>query len=163
MAQRSETIVGFSMRTLALIIGVALATGCGQSHRVCAVCNRDECKGLAFRVTLENGKNVETCCPRCALHYLETNHQQARQMEATDFATGSWVDASRAIYVSESDVHPCATLETRRDPQGCCMLKTYDRCLPSLVAFQQQEAAKAFAKEHGGQVIAWKQVTGKSE
>lgn len=146
------------MRTLALIIGVALVAGCGQSHRVCAVCERDECKGLAFRVTLENGKSVETCCPRCALHYLETNHQQARQMEATDFTTGHWLDASRAIYISESDVHPCATLETRRDPQGCCMLKTYDRCLPSLVAFAAKDQAAAFQKVHGGKLVAFQEI-----
>jgi hypothetical protein len=146
------------MRRLALIVGLALATGCGQSHRVCAVCNRDECKGLAFRVGLENGKTIETCCPRCALHYLETNHQQARQMEATDFATGNWVNASRAIYVSESDVHPCATLETRRDPQGCCMLKTYDRCLPSLVAFAAQDQAAAFQKVHGGKLVVFQEI-----
>jgi hypothetical protein len=141
------------MRTLAVMICVALVAGCGQPRRSCAVCQRDECKGMAFRVTLNNGKTIETCCPRCALHYLETNHVRARQMEATDFATGTWVDATRAVYVSDSDVHPCAALETRRDPQGCCLAKTYDRCLPSLVAFADREQAATFQKVHGGQCV----------
>jgi len=101
---------------------------------------------MAFRVTLENGKVVETCCPRCALHYLETNHLIA---------------ASRAIFVSDSDVHPRATPETRRDPQGCCMMKTYDRCLPSLVAFAGKDDAAVFQKEHGGQLVAFQEIARK--
>ena len=149
------------MRALALMFCVALVAGCGRSQRVCAVCDRGECRGMAFRVTLENGKVVETCCPRCALHYLETNHQQARKMEATDFATGNWVDATRAVYVSDSDVHPCATLETRQDPQGCCMTKTYDRCLPSLVAFAAKDEATVFQKSHGGQIVGFQEIPGK--
>jgi len=116
---------------------------------------------MAFRVTLENGKVVETCCPRCALHYLETNHQQARKMEATDFATGHWVDATHAVYVSDSDVHPCAEMNTMRDPQGCCLMKTYDRCLPSLVAFAAKDDASAFQKTHGGQLVALQEISKK--
>lgn len=149
------------MRLAVLIFGVMLAAGCSKSPKMCAVCNREECKGMSFRVTLESGKVVETCCPRCGLHYLESTHQQARKMEATDFATGNWVDASNAVYVSDSDMHPCAEMQTMRDPQGCCMLKTYDRCLPSLVAFAAKEQAAAFQKSHGGQIIAFQAVSAK--
>ena len=149
------------MRTLALLLCVALAAGCSRSARMCAVCDRAECKGMAFRVTLENGKEVETCCPRCALHYLESNHQQARKMEATDFATGNWVDATHAVYVSDSDVHPCAEMNTMRDQQGCCLMKTYDRCLPSLVAFAAKDDASAFQKTHGGQLVALQEISRK--
>ena len=146
------------MRALALMFCMALVAGCGPSHRVCAVCDRAECKGMAFRMTLENGKVVETCCARCAMHYLENHHQQARRMEATDFATGHWVDATHAVYVSGSDVHPCAAMQTLRDPQGCCMLKTYDRCLPSLVAFAAKDQASEFQKGHGGQLVAFQEI-----
>jgi hypothetical protein len=149
------------MRWIVLIFCVVVATGCSKSTRMCAVCNRDECKGLAFRVTLENGKVVETCCPRCGLHYLESTHQQARKMEATDFATGQWVDAATAVYVSGSDMHPCAEIQSMRDPQGCCLMKTYDRCLPSLVAFAAKEQATAFQKSHGGQLVGFQAVSAK--
>jgi hypothetical protein len=149
------------MRAMALILCVAFVAGCSKSPRMCAVCEREECKGLAFRVTLENGKVVETCCPRCALHYLENNHQQARKMEATDFATGKWVDATRAVYVSDSDVHPCAELNAMRDPQGCCLMKTYDRCLPGLVAFAAKDQAATFQKDHGGQLVAFQEISAK--
>ncbi len=116
---------------------------------------------MAFRVTLDNGRTVETCCPRCALHYLKNHQMTARQMEATDFATGHWVEASHAVFVSDSDVHPCTTLEAQRDAQGCCMLKTYDRCLPSLVAFAEKTDALAFQKSHGGQILAFQQISTK--
>ena len=149
------------MRMIVLIFCAVVAAGCSKSTRMCAVCNREECNGLTFRVTLENGKVVETCCPRCGLHYLESTHQRARKMEATDFATGNWVDAANAVYVSDSNVHPCAELQTLRDPQGCCMLKTYDRCLPSLVAFAATEPAATFQKAHGGQIVGFQTVSAK--
>ena len=161
VASGSEAVAGAIMKLLVIIFCVALVAGCGRSEHVCAVCDRDECKGLAFRLTLENGKTVETCCPRCALHYLEANHVTARKMEATDFATGNWVEATQAVYVSESNVHPCAALEARRDPQGCCLMKTYDRCLPSLVAFAAQDQAAAFQKNHGGQLVAFQEIARK--
>lgn len=149
------------MRLIVLIFCAVVAAGCSKSPRMCAVCNREECTGLAFRVTLENGKVVETCCARCGLHYLEGNHLRARRMEATDFATGRWVDAANAMYVSGSDMHPCAEVQSIRDPQGCCMMKTYDRCLPSLVAFATKDQATAFQKSHGGQLVGFQVVVAK--
>jgi NosL len=146
------------MKLVVIMFCVALVVGCARSQHVCAVCERAECKGMAFRMTLESGKIVETCCPRCALHYLEANHVTARKVEATDFATGNWVEATHAAYVSDSDVHPCAVLETRVDPQGCCMTKAYDRCLPSLVAFAAKDQAAAFQKDHGGQLVAFQDI-----
>jgi hypothetical protein len=149
------------MKLLVTIFCAAFALGCARSPHVCAVCNRAECKGMAFRMTLENGKTVETCCPRCGLNYLETNHLTARKMEATDFATGNWIEATQAVYVSNSDVHPCASTQTRLDPQGCCLTKAYDRCLPSLVAFAAKDQAAAFQKEHGGQLVAFQEIARK--
>lgn len=147
MEQRSQTI--------ALILGVALLLGgCSRGGKVCAVCQREECKAMAFRMTLDNGKTIETCCPRCGLHYIESNKQHAGALEATDFATGYWLDATRAVFVSGSDMRPCAMPESRRDAQGCCMYLQYDRCLPSLVAFADKPAAVEFQKQHGGEIVA---------
>ncbi|HVM60758.1 MAG TPA: nitrous oxide reductase accessory protein NosL [Verrucomicrobiae bacterium] len=143
------------MRAFILAICLAMAAGCAKSPHVCAVCQREECTGMAFRMTLENGKVVETCCPRCAMHYLENNHQKAVKMEATDMATGRWIDATTAVYLSDSDMHPCAEMQSMRDPQGCCLMKTYDRCLPSLVAFADKDQAATFQKTHGGQIVAF--------
>ena len=116
---------------------------------------------MAFRMTLDNGKTVETCCPRCGLHYLEANRQHARTLEATDFATGDWLDATKAVFVSGSDVRPCAMPSAQRDAQGCCMYLQYDRCLPSLVAFADKPAATEFQKQHGGDVLAFAELSTK--
>ena len=36
-----------------------MVAGCTRGAKVCAVCQRDECRAMAFRITLENGKKVE--------------------------------------------------------------------------------------------------------
>jgi len=137
-----------------------LLAGCNRA-KVCAVCQRDECKAMAFRVTLDSGKTVETCCPRCGMHYAAG--KAAKTFQATDFATGHWIEAAPATFVSGSGVRGCAPMETRRDAQGCCMTKEYDRCLPSLVAFTERSAAVEFQKQHGGELVAFQQLAPKQE
>jgi hypothetical protein len=132
--------------------------GCQRGPAHCAVCDRAECQAVAFRVTLPAGRKVETCCARCGLHYLNAN-SAATRAEATDFPTGHWMDAGAAYYVSGSDVHPCASMKTQRDAQGCCVFKGYDRCLPSLVAFANEADARSFARQNGGTVTDWKTLT----
>jgi hypothetical protein len=44
-----------------------------------------------------------------------------------------------------------------RRPQGVSV-RDYDRCLPSLVAFQTQQDAEAYQKQQGGQVLDYQQV-----
>lgn len=144
------------MKTPAILLALlVLAAGCSRGPKTCPVCQRDECTGLAFRVALASGKRVETCCPRCGLHYLRSTRQSARSIEATDLSTGRWIDATRAVFVEDSDVAACAAMETRRDAQGCCYVKGFDRCLPSLVAFASADAARAFQQQHGGRIVAF--------
>jgi hypothetical protein len=149
-------------QALALIFSVVvLLAGCSRGAKVCAVCQRDECKAMAFRVTLESGKTVETCCPRCGMHYVESMKQPARRYEATDFATGRWIDATTAAFVSGSDMKGCAMPVTQRDAQGCCMYVAYDRCLPSLLVFADRAAAVDFQRQHGGDVLAFTELSAK--
>jgi hypothetical protein len=149
------------MKGLAISICVVAlaAASCGRSEKSCAVCQRAECKGLAFRVELSSIKTVETCCPRCALHYLKTENVRARQLWASDYTSGKWIDATKAIYVSGSDVMHCApTMEARRDAFGCCAFKDFDRCLPSVIAFVDANAAREFSKAHGGEIVAFEKL-----
>jgi nitrous oxide reductase accessory protein NosL len=150
------------IQIIALIFVTLLLAGCSRGAKVCAVCQRDECKAMAFRITLDSGKVIETCCPRCGLHYLEASKHRPRRLEATDFATGHWMDAVQAAFVSGSDFPGCAIPEARRDAQGCCMMKDYDRCLPSLVAFTDRAAAVGFQNQHGGQLLALAEISAKS-
>jgi hypothetical protein len=150
------------MKHLSLVVvALLLAAGCSRGRKSCAVCDRAECQGLAFRVTLANGKTVETCCPRCGLHYLESAKQQARSLSATDHTTGEWIDATKAVYVSGSDVSHCTMNEAMRHTEGCCAIKNYDRCLPSLIAFRDKQAAAAFQKQHGGRLVGFQDIPAK--
>ena len=110
---------------------------------------------MAFQIVLENGRTVETCCPRCGLHHLVNQKLTARELRATDYRTGQWLDARTATFVSGSDLHGCVPMEPRRDATGCCLMKTYARCLPSLVAFRNREQATEFRQTHGGELIVF--------
>lgn len=137
---------------------IVLVAGCGRPGEFCQVCQREECTGLAFRVTLEDGRRVQTCCPRCGLHYLKTANAPARQIQASDFGSGKWIDAKTALYVEDSDVSHCAGKEVRRDQFGCCYYKGFDRCLPSLIAFADAEAAAKFQQRHGGKLVRFEKL-----
>lgn len=93
------------------------------------------------------------------MHYVSTAKQQARAWQATDYAGGQWLDATKAVFVEGSDVNHCASMEVRRDAQGCCMIKGFDRCMPSLIAFAAQDDAQSFQKQHGGTLQTWEQIS----
>jgi hypothetical protein len=144
--------------TVALVAMVV--AGCSREMKRCAVCQRDECRTLAFRMVLTDGKQIETCCPRCGLHYLATHHLAAKSIEATDYATGKMINGPQATYVNGSDVTPCAeSKDIRRDAYGCCATKGYDRCLPSVIAFRDRSTAETFTKQHGGQLLTFAELS----
>lgn len=132
---------------------VTTTASCGRSQSaVCTQCGRDECKNLAFTVGLEGGGSVRTCCPRCALRYISEKRPAVTALAVRGFADGRSLDARKAFYVEGSDVHPCASHEKGAavDARGCCLKAVYDRCEPSLVAFDSADTAESFARDHGG-------------
>lgn len=145
------------MRFAAAVAMVAFlfgaTTSCGRSRAAtCSQCGRDECKNLAFTIGLENGHSVETCCPRCALRYLSEKRPAVTTLAVRGFADARTLDARKAFYVEGSDAHPCANRDSAPvvDARGCCLKAVYDRCEPSLVAFESAEKAESFAHDHGG-------------
>ena len=143
---RPRTWIAVTALALVLFLGF-----CRFGAKNCSQCGRTECRNMAFTVHLQDGTEVETCCPRCGLHYLEGEHPAVRSLSAHDFYTAAKLPADRAFYVEGSDVTPCLAPGNPpvRDEHGCCA-PVYDRCLPSLLAFSSRERAEAFAKEHGG-------------
>jgi hypothetical protein len=55
--------------------------------------------------------------------------------------------------VRNSDVNPCLRHHPAVDENSQPLEAHFDRCSPSVLAFQDQKAAAAFASEHGGQVV----------
>ncbi len=138
---------------LAAFSAAAALDACRGARASCAVCGRDECRALAFRVEYTDGHAQETCCARCASHAVaEQKGRTVAQLQATDFATGERVDARGAVYVEGSDFEHCSAPKAERGYPGCCLEMAYDRCLPSLIAFKTKEAAAGFVKDHGGRL-----------
>ena len=140
---------------IAIILAGLWLTACG-AHASCDLCGRDECTALAFRVEYADGGTQTTCCPRCGSHAVaESPGRQVARLRARDFATGKEIDAKTALYVSGSDVEHCMAPKEQPSTQSCCRVLTYDRCLPSLIAFGSQADAERFVGDHGGTLMSF--------
>ncbi len=124
----------------------------------CDICGRPVHAEHEAVVQLKDGRKVHACCPRCALHYDLIHPAQVAGLDVEDRDSGARMDAGKAFYVEGSDDHSCVTASEAppREP-GVDYSRTYDRCLPSLVAFKNESAARSFADAHGGQVLTYEQ------
>ncbi|MBI4161989.1 MAG: hypothetical protein HY509_06050 [Acidobacteria bacterium] len=140
------------MRFRGVLAGILLAglLACGDRGAVCSVCEREIHPTVQVNLTMEDGSRVRTCCPRCALHFLEETGRRASGILAADYPSGGAVPLREAFLVEGSDETPCLKhlpqVTESKSPLHFC----YDRCLPSLVAFRDQAAAVAFVRDHGG-------------
>lgn len=122
---------------------------------VCQVCDRRECRAVLFGLRTRWGFPVRTCCPRCGMISLK-NSPGMKAVYATDFATGQRVDAEKAVYVEGGHLVLCHKPEAFPDEvRGAANYTVYDRCLPSVLAFAEPEAAVAYAAKHGGHVLSF--------
>jgi len=133
---------------------VAALTACSVRADQCWVCQREIAPRVRVTLSLENGRQVHACCPRCALHYGTESGRSVRRIEVSDYASNGTLDLKQAYLVEGSDEAPCLKHHHPMiDEGGTPMQVCYDRCMPSLVAFGSREAAAAFQEEHGGAVI----------
>ncbi|MCS7158257.1 MAG: nitrous oxide reductase accessory protein NosL [Blastocatellia bacterium] len=125
-----------------------------EGAAMCQVCSRPIHRGQMFVLQLDNGKRERTCCPRCGLHFEQRAPERVRAAWATDFASGRLIEAERAVYVEGSDIMTCCRPTPLREP-GIVYERHWDRCLPSLIAFEREADARAFQAEHGGRVLTY--------
>ncbi len=78
--------------------------------------------------------------------------------EVADFTTGEFVPADQALYVEGSLVRLCAHDLTQRDGMGVLYNVVWDRCLPSLLAFETREQGELFRRQKGGEIKTYPQV-----
>jgi hypothetical protein len=134
-----------------LAVSVTIVAGCSRAEPTCAACGRQECRNMSVTLVREDGTRQETCCARCAAHVAATG-PRVTSMTVRDFGDATELDASQAVFVEGSDVHPCRGVVTQPplDERGCCLRPAFDRCEPSLIAFRDRGRALTFAREHGG-------------
>ena len=116
-------------------------------------------KVTTCRLSLSGGEVVEVCCPRCGL-YLQEGRNDIVKTEVADFNSGAFLEAEKAYYVEGSSVHLCCSGgDVQKDRAGISYERTWDRCLPSLVAFKSEEEAEQFIQRHGGALKVYAELT----
>jgi hypothetical protein len=147
-----------------LLVGIIAAAGYFAYHYLvlpshqCEICGRPVHAAHYSSVVLKSGRQIEACCPRCAMHYELNMPGQVARLSVADDPTGQAIEAQMATYVEGSDQHPCmsASDRTPREPGVEYDLK-FDRCLPSLIAFKDEAAARGFQRQHGGRLLTFAQ------
>ncbi len=129
----------------------------GAQPEGCYACQRP-IHAHSRTVAMVNGHARMFCCPACALSEHEQEGRPVRIVELTSFLTGAKLSPTEAYVVKGSDMNMCAhaheMIDADKRPAGVL----YDRCSPSLIAFGQRSEAIEFAHEHGGEVLAFKEV-----
>lgn len=141
----------------AIVILAAAATAAyyywPQEREVCQICRRPMHDATSYFVTLGNDHEVELCCPRCGLRF-QTGRNDVAETEVADYPSGQRIAASEAFYVVGSSVHPCCSeADILKDRSGIEYERTWDRCLPSVIAFRSEEDAGNFRDRHGGRIL----------
>lgn len=139
------------------VIAIAmLASACSMIHsseRVCEVCRRPMHDATAYEILLSDERRIETCCPRCGQNYLKQAGASVLSARVADFNTGTLIDAREAIYLEGSNFHRCCQKPAmEKDLSGTQYVMSWDRCLPSLIAFSKTADADRFARKHGGRI-----------
>ena len=104
-------------------------------------------------VGLVDGKRFVYCCPACALSEHQQSGKPVQVVELTDYGTDSPLKPESSYVVRNSDVNPCLDHHPAVGEGGQPLESHFDRCAPSVLAFQSQQSAAAFAGQHGGQVV----------
>ena len=142
-----------ALRYLLILMLSACLTACANRPEPCWICQREVHDSVRTTVSLDTGRSIVACCPRCALHYQEEPGNRVREIRVTDYAGGGTLPFLEAYLVEGSDETPCmhhhpSMADESKTPMQIC----YDRCMPSLIAFKGEAGARAFAAEHGGTI-----------
>jgi hypothetical protein len=143
---------------LAMALGYAgLKAFRASSAEECYACRR-AVHAHSRTVALVNGHARLFCCPACALSEHEQEGKPVKVSQLTSFLTGATLSPDSAYMVKGSDVNMCATTHGIMSADKRAADVHYDRCAPSLLAFAQRGEAVEFAREHGGEVLPFKEV-----
>lgn len=147
--------------TLAIVGGLTFGliyVWVGETETACQICQRPLHTVTMYRIQLSADEKVDVCCPRCGLHF-QNARPDVEASEVADFESGVLFPAEEAIYVVGSEVHLCCSSErVREDRTGMQYVLSWDRCLPSVVAFRDKASARLFQTEKGGYLSTYDQL-----
>jgi hypothetical protein len=152
--QRKSIVV--SLIAILVVAGLGYSTWrfvaerSGQSCKACARPVHAHMKTVAIL----DGKRATYCCPACALSAHQQSGKPGQVVELTDYLNNTPLKPEDGYLVRNSDVNPCLQHHHPDVSENSQPLEShFDRCSPSVLAFQDQKTASAFAGEHGGQVV----------
>ncbi len=122
-----------------------------RSAQTCRACARPVHSHMKT-VGIVDGKRSVYCCPACALSDHEQSGKPVQVVELTDYNTNRPLKPENSYVVRNSDVNPCLDHHPAVGEGGQPLEPHFDRCTPSVLAFQDEKSAAAFAGAHGGQV-----------
>jgi hypothetical protein len=124
-----------------------------RSGQSCNACARPVHAHMRTEAILD-GKRATYCCPACALSAHQQSGKRVQVVELTDYLTSRPLKPETSFVVRNSDVNPCLQHHHPAVGENSQPLEShFDRCTPSVLAFQDQQRAAAFAGEHGGEVV----------
>ncbi len=109
-------------------------------------------------VALVNGHSKLFCCPACALSLHEQSGKPIKITELTSFLTGKALSPNEAWFVRGSSVNMCERTQELIDADKRPADLRYDRCAPSLIAFENRSDAVQFTREYGGEVHPFSEI-----
>jgi len=101
---------------------------------------------------LIGGRRRNLCCARCALTEGAQENKPVQLLEVSDYRTGKELNPQRAWYVEGSRVIACDHGNAKPDEMKQMEELSFDRCSPSIFAFENRGSAEAFVAENGGVV-----------
>ena len=125
-----------------------------RSAQSCKVCMRPVHSHMKTAAIVD-GKRSIYCCPACALSEHQQSGNPVQVVELTDYLSNGAMKPEGSFVVRNSDVNPCLQQHPAVGENNQPLESHFDRCTPSVLAFQDQKAAAAFAGEHGGQVVGF--------
>jgi hypothetical protein len=150
---------------IGVVIGVAVPAILGYAGlRTFGYSNAEECYACkrpihahSKTVAMVNGHARLFCCPACALSQREQAGKPIQITQLTSFLDGKALAPGEAYVVRGSNVNMCErTRELIQEDKRPADLH-YDRCAPSLIAFARRSEALEFARQQGGDVVAFQE------
>jgi hypothetical protein len=148
----NSRIVFAAAVAVALVVGIGIGIWYALRERPSPFC---ELSGRPIhsnmRTVVEvDGKRLQACCARCALTLASQTDQPVHILEVTDYASGRTLKADKAWFVDGSQVQVCAMPRGKLNGERQAYERLFDRCVPSLIAFAQEDEARAFMAKYGG-------------
>lgn len=159
IARRKRQLLAWAVLLALLLPGCDRLETLVRGDR-CVLSDREVHAKMAVRVVVESeAKSGDACCLRCAINYALQTNRTVRVLSVTDYDSGRRLSPGDAVYVVASEVRPCSgsISEATNDRSGCLVL-SWDRCDPSIIAFSSEAKAERFQNEHGGQIKTFGQI-----